>query len=71
MAIGRARVVGDALASGRLVAPFAITLPSRHAYYVACAQGSEKVRKIALFRAWLEAKIATEQPGGGEASSPS
>ncbi len=71
MAIGRARVVGDALASGRLVAPFAITLPSRHAYYVACAQGSEKVRKVALFRAWLEAKIAAEQPDDGQALSPS
>jgi LysR family transcriptional regulator, glycine cleavage system transcriptional activator len=58
MAIGRGMLIGDALAKGRLVAPFDISLPSRHAYYVACASGTEGVRKIAQFRAWLEREIA-------------
>jgi LysR family transcriptional regulator, glycine cleavage system transcriptional activator len=58
MAIGRGLVLEEALASGRLVAPFDIRLASRHAYYFACAEGAEPVRKITLFRRWLLAEVA-------------
>ena len=58
MAIGRGIVLESALRSGRLVAPFDMRLASRHAYYFACAEGAERMRKVALFRRWLMAEIA-------------
>jgi LysR family transcriptional regulator, glycine cleavage system transcriptional activator len=44
--------------SGRLVAPFGLTLPSRRAMYVACLKGREKRPNIAAFRDWIKAEIA-------------
>ena len=58
MAIGRGIVLESALRSRRLVAPFDMRLASRHAYYFACAEGAERMRKVALFRRWLMAEIA-------------
>jgi LysR family transcriptional regulator, glycine cleavage system transcriptional activator len=65
MAIGRGLVLEEALASGRLVAPFDIRLASRHAYYFACAEGAEEVHKIAMFRRWLLAQVAAATAESG------
>jgi LysR family glycine cleavage system transcriptional activator len=66
LAIGRERVLGNALEAGRLVAPFDMRLASAHAYYLACAEGTENVRKIAAFRRWLLGEIAAQPPEASE-----
>jgi len=62
IAVGRGFVLEEALASGRLVAPFDMRLTSRHAYYFACAEGAEHVHKVATFRQWLLAEVAAAAP---------
>jgi len=62
MAMGRGVLLESNLAGGRLVAPFDMRLASRHAYFFACAEGSEHARKIALFRRWLSAQVAAIEP---------
>jgi LysR family glycine cleavage system transcriptional activator len=62
IAVGRGFVLEEALASGRLVAPFDMRLTSCHAYYFACAEGAEHVHKVATFRQWLLAEVATAAP---------
>jgi len=71
LAIGRGLVLGGALESGRLVAPFDMRLASAHAYYLACAEGTENVRKIAAFRRWLLAEVAALdiEPGGRQSAT--
>jgi LysR family glycine cleavage system transcriptional activator len=69
MAIGRGLVLESALAAGRLVAPFDMRLTSRHAYFFACAEGTERVRKIALFRRWLGAEVAAFTPEPARATA--
>ncbi len=63
VAIGRGMLLEAALAAGRLVAPFEIRLTTSHAYYFVCAAGSERVRKVALFRDWLAAEVAAFAAG--------
>lgn len=48
------------LASGRLVIPFALSLPSDFAYYVVCAEANRDRPAVNMFRDWLlqEAKEA-------------
>jgi LysR family glycine cleavage system transcriptional activator len=58
IAIGRGMLLKESLEAGRLVAPFAVRLTTSHAYYFVCAAGSERVRKVALFRDWLAAAVA-------------
>jgi LysR family glycine cleavage system transcriptional activator len=53
VAIGPRPLVASDLAEGRLVAPFAITVPSNHAYYLLCPEAMANVPKIATFRTWL------------------
>jgi LysR family glycine cleavage system transcriptional activator len=63
IAIGRGMLLEESLAAGRLIAPFEIRLTTSHAYYFVCAAGSERVRKVALFRDWLAAEVATFAAG--------
>ncbi len=58
VAIGRGVLLEGPLASGRLVAPFEVKVTTSHAYYFACAEGAQHIRKVALFRAWLTAEVA-------------
>src|SRR5258707_4202869 len=63
VAIGRGMLLEAALAAGRLVAPFEVRLTTSHAYYFVCAEGTQRIRKVALFRAWLIAEVAAITAG--------
>lgn len=47
----------DDLRSGRLVAPFSLTLPSRRAMHFVCLKGRETRPAIRAFRAWVKAQL--------------
>ncbi|HUK04149.1 MAG TPA: transcriptional regulator GcvA [Burkholderiales bacterium] len=49
---------GSDLASGRLVAPFALALPLRYAYYTVSTVESAARADVAAFRTWLLAEAA-------------
>jgi len=53
VAIGRTRLAEADLASGRLVAPFAIRLPMQAAYYVVFPAERGGAPEVAAFRDWL------------------
>jgi LysR family glycine cleavage system transcriptional activator len=49
---------GSDLASGRLVAPFALALPLKFAYYTVSAAEVADREDVAAFRSWLLAEAA-------------
>jgi len=53
IALGRGALVADDLAAGRLVRPFALSLPSEWAYYIVYPAGAGNRPKIAAFRDWI------------------
>jgi LysR family glycine cleavage system transcriptional activator len=58
VALGR-RVLADAdLASGRLIAPFSLTLPSELAYYLVAPPHTADLPKVKAFRDWILAEIS-------------
>lgn len=48
------------IASGRLVTPFDITIPSINSYDFVCPEGHQQKPKIAAFRHWLKATIEAD-----------
>lgn len=58
--LGRSALIGDALASGRLVRPFDLSLPAGFAYYAVCPPRALKRASVKAFRDWLvsEARAA-------------
>jgi len=60
--LGRSALVADDLASGRLVRPFAFSLPAGLAYYVAYPPRALQRYKVKVFRDWLLAEVAGDQP---------
>jgi LysR family glycine cleavage system transcriptional activator len=58
VAIGRTAIVESDIAKGRLVAPFAMTLPAEAGYYLVCPHTAADAPKITAFRDWL---IATSR----------
>jgi LysR family glycine cleavage system transcriptional activator len=56
VALGRSVLVADDLATGRLVRPFATTLPLRYAYYVVHPKKLAQDSKVPVFRRWLLAE---------------
>jgi LysR family glycine cleavage system transcriptional activator len=62
VALGRSVLVADDLASGRLVKPFALTLPLRFGYYVVHARDLPRDSRVPLFRRWLVSE-AKERAG--------
>lgn len=62
VAMGRRQLVGDALAAGRLVVPFAIELPADVAYYIVLPPEHRGLAKVEAFCAWLRAESATGAP---------
>jgi LysR family transcriptional regulator, glycine cleavage system transcriptional activator len=44
------------LAAGRLVMPFAVTVPTPFAYDLVCPQATAERPKVAPFRRWLRAE---------------
>ena len=68
VALGRSVLVADALAEGRLVRPFAISLPVEFAYYVVAPKGAAARPKVKDFRDWLleeAGRDAAPQGAGG------
>ena len=51
-------LAADALADGRLVAPFGVTAESGLGYYVVTSPAGRPSRKVQKFRRWLEAEVA-------------
>ena len=57
VAIGRTSLSGGHIAAGRLVRPFAVTMPAEYAYWVVCPEGSETRPRLRAFIDWLVAEI--------------
>lgn len=55
--LGRPSMVGDFLADGRLVKPFAIELPAEVAYYLVMPPANRGLPKVVAFRTWLRAEV--------------
>ena len=53
VALARGVLAADELAAGRLVRPFALSLPTEYAYYLVCPEHTAEHPKIAAFREWL------------------
>ena len=53
VALGRSALTGDDLAAGRLVRPFAVSLPAEFAYYIVCPEHTADRPGIKTFRDWL------------------
>jgi len=62
VALARSVLVGDSLASGRLVKPFDVSLPANYAYYVVCPEANLSRPKVKAFRQWLFAEGARSKP---------
>jgi LysR family glycine cleavage system transcriptional activator len=62
VALGRSTLVGEYLATGKLVKPFTISSHSRFGYYLVCLPERAREPKIAALRAWLENEIADSHP---------
>ena len=60
VALGRTALVERDLATGRLVAPFDISLPIEAAYYVVTPEATADRPKIKAFREWLITTLATD-----------
>ena len=56
--LGRSALVADELASGRLVRPFALSLPASFAYYVVCPPRALRRPSVKALRDWLLAESA-------------
>jgi LysR family glycine cleavage system transcriptional activator len=53
VALGRTSLVANELAAGRLVAPFAITLPGEDAYWITYPESAAERPGLVAFRDWL------------------
>lgn len=56
VALGRSVLIGDELASGRLVRPLAMARPSSYAYYAVTTKPARANPRVAAFIAWLVAE---------------
>jgi LysR family glycine cleavage system transcriptional activator len=61
VALAQEALVRDDLASGRLVKPFDIDMPSDYAYYVVAPEATAERPKVRAFRDWLLAEIASSE----------
>lgn len=67
VALARSVLAADALAAGRLVKPFDVTLPAEYAYYLVCPEAHLKRPKVQAFRRWILAEV--ESAGGDPIAS--
>ncbi len=61
VALGRSVLVEADLADGRLVKPFALTLPVDYAYYVVSPETAAERPKVAAFREWIMEEAGKQQ----------
>jgi LysR family glycine cleavage system transcriptional activator len=64
VALGLSPVVADALADGRLVAPFATRIPARDAHFVVTPEDAADRAEAQAFRTWLIAEARGEGARG-------
>ena len=69
VALGRSALIGDELASGRLVRPFAVSRPSSYAYYAVTTKPARGNPRVAAFIAWLLAESRPDGDSGADVSS--
>lgn len=62
VALGRSTLVGEYLASGKLVKPFPISSHSRFGYYFVCPPERVREPKIAALREWLTDEVTDTYP---------
>ena len=67
VALARSVLAAEALAAGRLVKPFDVSLPAEYAYYLVCPPAHLKRPKVRAFRTWLFAEA--KEADAGMASS--
>lgn len=53
VALGRSRLVADDIATGRLTAPFAVSLDASHAYWFVQPKGMATIQAIDAVKGWL------------------
>jgi LysR family glycine cleavage system transcriptional activator len=61
-ALGLTPLVDEDLATGRLVKPFDIELPSPFGFWLVCRRDRLEEPKIAAFRSWVSAQVRATQP---------
>ena len=64
VAVARSAIAATALADGRLVRPFDISLPLDAAYYVVCPLANADRPKVKIFRDWLLSEADIENAPG-------
>ena len=69
--IGRRQLVEAELAAGRLVAPFDFELPDVYAYYFVVPEVTADQPKLAAFRSWLMAEVASSAEAAAQGETPS
>jgi len=70
VALAQEALVRDDLASGRLVRPFDIDMPSDYANYVVTPEATADRPKVKAFRDWLLAEIAASQAPADAGAAP-
>jgi len=63
VALARSALAAADLLAGRLVRPFALSLPAPFAYYIVCPLATASRAKIVVFREWLVAEAARDASG--------
>lgn len=58
MALGRSVLVAGDLASGRLIAPFDVSIPATYSYWFVAPRDAPRRREVELVRDWLVAEFA-------------
>jgi LysR family glycine cleavage system transcriptional activator len=61
VALARTALAALLLLEGRLIRPFALTLPASYAYYIVSPQATAGRPKVALMRNWLLAQAAEDE----------
>jgi LysR family glycine cleavage system transcriptional activator len=60
--LARSSLAGDRLASGELIAPFALRVPAHYAYYLVCPESHIEKPSVQQFRTWLIEELASSTP---------
>jgi LysR family glycine cleavage system transcriptional activator len=63
VALGRSVLIGDELASGRLVRPFAMSRASSYAYYAVTTKAARANPRVAAFIAWMVVETRPDSEG--------
>ncbi|MEO8673589.1 MAG: transcriptional regulator GcvA [Tahibacter sp.] len=60
--LARSSLVAARLASGELIAPFAMRIPALYAYYLVCPETHAEKPSVQQFRAWIIEELANSSP---------